>query len=237
MKALILAAGYGTRLQPFTSNFPKPLFLIAGRPLLDSIITALQAAGCHSIIINTHHLHQRIDEFLAGQKYTIPIQTRYEPQILGTGGAIRNVADFWDNQPFLVINSDIVTDIDLRAVYDFHLKHPHPATLVMHDCPQFNTVSISEEEFIIGFDNQTQAHKSTTAIQYAFTGIQVLDPEILDFIPPRGYFSNIVAYEKMIKITTKWPRSLSGAPGRDAGSGNWAEKNSKAMDPIGNGIE
>ncbi len=199
MKALILAAGYGTRLQPFTSNFPKPLFPIAGRPLLDSIITALQAAGCHSIIINTHHLHQRIDEFLAEQKYTIHIQTRYEPQILGTGGAIRNVADFWDNQPFLVINSDIVTDIDLRAVYDFHLKHPHPATLVMYDCPQFNTVSISEEGFIIGFDNQTRAHKSTTAIQRGFTGIQVLDPEILDFIPPSGYFSSIVLYEKMIK--------------------------------------
>jgi aminoglycoside/choline kinase family phosphotransferase len=199
MKALILAAGYGTRLQPFTSTFPKPLFPIAGRPLLDCIITALQSAGCHSIIINTHHLHQRIDEFLAEQKYTIPIQTRYEPQILGTGGAIRNVSDFWDDQPFMVINSDIVTDIDLRAAYDFHLKHPHPATLVMHDCLRFNTVSISEDGFIIGFDAQPLEHQSTTAIQRAFTGIQVLDPEILDFIPPSGYFSSILVYEKMIK--------------------------------------
>ena len=199
MRALILAAGYGTRLEPFTSNLPKPLFPIAGRPLLDSIITALQAAGCHSIIINTHHLHERIDQFLAEQKYTIPIQTRYEPQILGTGGAIKNVADFWDNQPFLVINSDIVTDIDLRAIYDFHLKHTHPATLVMHDCPRFNTVSISKSGFIIGFDDQRRVQKSTTAIQRAFTGIQVLDPEILNLIPPNGYFSSIVVYEKMIK--------------------------------------
>ncbi len=199
MRALILAAGYGTRLEPFTSNLPKPLFPIAGHPLLDSIIRALQAAGCHSIIINTHHLHERIDQFLAEQKYTIPIQTRYEPQILGTGGAIKNVADFWDNQPFLVINSDIVTDIDLRAIYDFHLKHTHPATLVMHDCPRFNTVSISKSGFIIGFDDQRRVQKSTTAIQRAFTGIQVLDPEILNFIPPNGYFSSIVVYEKMIK--------------------------------------
>jgi aminoglycoside/choline kinase family phosphotransferase len=199
MKALILAAGYGTRLEPFTSNLPKPLFPIAGRPLLDRIITALQTAGCHSIIINTHHLHQKIDEFLAEQTYTVPIQTRYEPQILGTGGAIRNVADFWDNQPFLVINSDIITDIDLRGVYDFHLKHAHPATLVIHDYPPFNSVCISEDGFVTGFDDPVGEHQPTTAIQRAFTGIQVLDPEILDFIPPGAYFSSVAAYEKMIK--------------------------------------
>jgi aminoglycoside/choline kinase family phosphotransferase/UTP-glucose-1-phosphate uridylyltransferase len=199
MKALILAAGYGTRLEPFTSNLPKSLFPIAGRPLLDAIITALQAAGCHSIIINTHHLHQRIEAFLAEQKYTIPVRTRYEPKILGTGGAIRNVADFWDDQPFLVINSDIVTDINLRRVYDFHSKHTHPATLVIHDYPPFNTVSISQDGFILGFDDQAPGHQSSPVLQRAFTGIQVLDPEILDFIPSSGYFSSIAAFEKMIK--------------------------------------
>ena len=199
MKALILAAGYGTRLQPITTNFPKPLFPISGRPLLDYIITALQAAGCHSIIINTHHLYKRIDDFLAEQNYSLPIQTRYEPQILGTGGAIRNVADFWDNQPFLVINSDIVTDIDLRVIYDFHLKHPHLATLVMHDCPQFNSVSISHDGFITGFGDSAQKNKSKHATQSAFTGIQVLDPAVLDFIPSSGPYSSITAYEKMIK--------------------------------------
>ncbi|MGD2271133.1 MAG: NTP transferase domain-containing protein, partial [Desulfobacterales bacterium] len=75
MKALILAAGYGTRLQPFTTTFPKALFPIAGRPLLDRIIAALQQAGCNSIIINTHHLHHSIDRFLAEQNYPIFIQT------------------------------------------------------------------------------------------------------------------------------------------------------------------
>jgi len=76
-------------------------------------------------MINTHHLHQNIEAFLAEQHYSIPVQTRYEPWILGTGGAIYNVRDFWDQDAFMVINGDIVTDIDLKAVYDFHQHHGH----------------------------------------------------------------------------------------------------------------
>jgi NDP-sugar pyrophosphorylase family protein len=127
MKALILAAGLGTRLLPFTKNTPKALFPVAGRPLLDIIILSLQNAGCKAIIVNTHHLSKKIDSYLLQHKYAIPVITRYEPKILGTGGAIKNVADFWDNDPFMVINSDIITDIDLKRVYDFHLNHSCPA--------------------------------------------------------------------------------------------------------------
>jgi len=104
MKALILAAGFGTRLLPFTKNIPKALFPVAGRSLLDIIILSLQNAGCKAVIINTHHLYKKIDSYLARQKYAIPVTTRYEPEILGTGGAIKNVADFWDHNPFMVIN-------------------------------------------------------------------------------------------------------------------------------------
>ena len=112
MKALILAAGYGTRLRPYTEHTPKPLFTVAGRPLLDIIITNLHKAGCEAVIINTHHLHQEIEAFVTARSYGLPVTTRYEPQILGTGGAIKNVIDFWDHQPFMVINADIVADID-----------------------------------------------------------------------------------------------------------------------------
>ena len=87
MKALILAAGHGTRLLPFTENLPKPLFPITGRPLLGITIEHLLTAGCTSIIINTHHLHDQIDAFIAAQNYPVPVDTRYEPLILGTGGA------------------------------------------------------------------------------------------------------------------------------------------------------
>ncbi|MBU4184985.1 MAG: phosphotransferase [Desulfobacteraceae bacterium] len=198
MKAMILAAGLGTRLRPFTANIPKPLFPVAGRPLLDIIIRSLQNAGCKAIIINTHHLYKKIDSFLASHKYSIPVFTRYEPFILGTGGAIKNAADFWDDQPFMVINSDILTDIDLREVYDFHLNHKYTATLVLYDYKEFNNVLITKEDFIKGFDDKENNGNIGYERKLAFTGIQVLDPDILDFIPD-GLFSSIIdAYRKLI---------------------------------------
>ena len=194
MKAMILAAGIGTRLRPFTANIPKPLFPVAGRPLIDIIIRNLQHAGCESIIINTHHLYKKIDSFLSSQTYSIPVVTRYEPLLLGTGGAIKNVADFWDDQPFMVVNSDIFTDIDLGDVHDFHFEHKHTATLVLHDYKKFNKVSITRENFITSFDDENIGYER----KLAFTGIQVLDPDILDFIPD-GLFSSIIdAYRKLI---------------------------------------
>ena len=200
MKALILAAGLGTRLLPFTRTTPKPLFPIAGRPLVDLHINALQDAGCEAIIINTHHLSRKIEDYIANQHYPIPVYTRYEPKILGTGGGIKNVDDFWDGSPFFVINSDIVTDIDLKTVYDFHLHHPFPVTLVLYNCPEINTVSMSADGFITGFDpKETRA----SALQRTFTGIQVLDPEILQHIPGGVFSSSIDAYGKLISAGKK----------------------------------
>ena len=108
---MILAAGLGTRLRPYTHTIPKALFPVAGKPLLEIAIDNLIAAGCEALVINTHHLHERIEDFIAQRSDGIKIQTSYEPTILGTGGAIQNVADFWDNQPFMVINADIVADV------------------------------------------------------------------------------------------------------------------------------
>ena len=198
MKAMILAAGLGTRLLPFTESTPKPLFTISGRPLLDIIIHSLQSAGCKAVIINTHHLYKDIDAFLASQHYAIPVYTLYEPVILGTAGAIKNAAYFWDTQPFMVVNSDIVTDIDLRKVYDFHLSHNHHATLVLHDCAEFNNVWVDKNDFITGFQDQGKEAKAGRTRKLAFTGIQVLDPEILELIPDRIFSSSIGVYRKLI---------------------------------------
>lgn len=198
MKAMILAAGLGTRLLPFTEFTPKPLFTISGHPLLDIIIHSLQSAGCKAVIINTHHLYKEIDSFLASQQYTIPVCTRYEPVILGTAGAIKNTADFWDNQPVMVINSDIFTDIDLRKVYDFHLSHNHQATLVLHDCAEFNNVLVDKNDFITGILDQGKEAKVGQTRKLAFTGIQVLDPEVLRLIPDGVFSSSVNVYRKLI---------------------------------------
>ncbi len=216
MKALILAAGLGTRLRPYSENTPKPLFTIAKRPLLDIIISNLIDSGCKAIIVNTHHLHQKIDAYLARKKYPVPIMTRHEPDILGTGGAIKNVADFWDNTPFMVINSDIVTDIDFKGVYEFHLNHRHPVTLVLHNDPEFNTVTLNKDGFIQDFGerfsmtassdsaiNDSKAFESEEYNRLTFTGIQVLNPELLELIPDKVFFSIIDGYKKLLSQNKK----------------------------------
>ncbi len=196
MKALILAAGYGTRLRPFTEKLPKPLFPINGEAILNRMITRLISAGCTGIIINTHHLHEQMASFIKAQSYPIPVLTRYEPAILGTGGAIRNVADFLDNAPFFVINSDIVTDLDLNAVYAHHCGHDHPATMVMHDYTDFNSVAVDGSDFIRSFTPERIEQGHTLL---AFTGIQVLDKRFLAFIPENQAVGSIQVYQSMLE--------------------------------------
>jgi len=207
MKALILAAGLGTRLAPYTDHTPKPLFPVGGRPLLDMIIRNLETAGCESIIINTHHLHNKIEAFLNLQRYPIPVTTSHEPVILGTGGAIKNAGNFWDKRPFIVINSDIYTDIDLREIYRFHLGHNHPATLVLTDYEEFNNVQVDEDNFILGFENSRvnpfPCLNQGNIKRLTFTGIQVLNPEILDFIPANSFSNSIDVYRQMISCGEK----------------------------------
>ncbi len=192
MKAMILAAGLGTRLLPYTRHTPKPLFPVGGRPLLEIHIRNLVSAGCDGIVVNTHHLPEQIAEYIAEQTWPVPVKTVHEPVILGTGGAIRNVADFWDLRPFMVINSDILTDTDLRDVYDFHLRHSCPVTMVLHDTPEFNHVSVSEDGFVTGF------HEPAASLRRAFTGIQVLDPLVLNFISAKGFSNSIDVYRQML---------------------------------------
>jgi len=195
MKALILAAGLGTRLLPHTRKIPKPLFPIGGRPLIDIHIDALQKAGCEAIVVNTHHLSTQIENHIKGNRYDIPVYTRNEPEILGTGGAIKNIEAFWDARPFLVINCDIFSNIDPAAVYRFHRDHPHPATLVLCNWPEINTVCVDADDFIAGFqpDPLSDRYRHGT-----FTGIQVLDPEILQYIPRGVFSSSIDAFRKMM---------------------------------------
>lgn len=198
MKAMILAAGHGTRLRPYTNHTPKPLFSIGGRPLLDKIIHQLEQAGCRAVIINTHHLHEQIESFLAGRNYGLEVHTRHEPQILGTGGAIKNVSDFWDQHPFMVVNADIVADIDLAAVYDAHQRQQSAATLVVCDDPKFNSVIVARSRSVQGFVDRSRRGVIPAGALLTFTGVQVLDPVVLNYIPAGKPYSSIDAFRKML---------------------------------------
>ncbi len=210
MKALILAAGLGTRLRPHTLTTPKALFTLAGRPLLDIHIRNLTEAGCEAVGVNTHHLPEPIEAFVASRRYDIPVVLRHEPAILGTGGAIKNWADFWDHRPFMVINADIYSTIDLRTVYEFHRRCRPAATLVLVDDPEFNQVEV-------GPDGRVRAFAGSCADAPAgartFTGIQVLDPVVLDFIPEHGFHNSIDTFRAMIAAGRT---VLAFAPGQGA---------------------
>jgi NDP-sugar pyrophosphorylase family protein/tRNA A-37 threonylcarbamoyl transferase component Bud32 len=203
MKAIILSAGLGTRLLPHTRQIPKPLFSLNGKPVLEILIKSLIQAGCHSLMINTHHLHEQINAFLSHKHFSIPIEICHETDILGTGGAVKNVENFWDDTPFMVINSDIATDIDFKTVYEFHLNHCFPATLVLTDCAQLNSVSLDPHGFITDFYLPKHSNLYPEKKQYTFTGIQVVNKVILDFIPKGTFYSIIDAYINLMKSGRK----------------------------------
>ena len=195
MKSLILAAGLGTRLLPYTAAVPKPLFTLAGRPLIDLHIAQLRAAGIEAVRINTHHHHAMLQRHIASQDYGIPVSIRFEPIILGSGGAIRNSADFWDRRPFMVVNADVVHDIDLRRLCAVHRHHRPAATLVLCDDPEFNSVGVDAQGRITGF---AEENPEASRRRLTFTGIQVLDPVILDYLPAGRFSHSVDAFRAMI---------------------------------------
>ncbi|MFZ5759860.1 MAG: sugar phosphate nucleotidyltransferase [Thermodesulfobacteriota bacterium] len=181
MKAMILAAGFGTRLRPYSLVRPKPLFPVLDRPLVLRLIDQLHDSGFDSILVNCHHLKEQIVDLLSGRA---GISLQQESIELGTGGGMRLALDFFGSEPVLVTNGDIFHTIDLAAVYADHCRSGAAATLVLHDCPRFNKVVLDENGMIGDF-------AGSGGRQWAFTGIQVLDPALLTILPA-GVFAGII---------------------------------------------
>jgi mannose-1-phosphate guanylyltransferase len=191
-KAMILAAGLGTRLRPLTLSRPKVLMPVQNRPLLHWVLDYLKRAGAEAVILNAHHLSHVLIAHVGAQDFGIPVQVRVEGRLLGTGGGIRNVVDFWDHRPFVVMNGDILSGVDLQEVLDGHLRRRALATLVLTDEPRFNQVELGVDRRILGF----RGGQSDSSL--AFTGIQVVSPQVLNDIPAEGASSIIHSYERLI---------------------------------------
>jgi mannose-1-phosphate guanylyltransferase len=196
MKAMILAAGEGKRLRPLTTVCPKVLVPVVNKPVIERIVEFLTTHGVREIIVNAHHHYQMIIDYQKERNlFRTRMEISIEKDILGTGGGIKNSQDFWDKAPFVVINGDILTHIDLRKVYESHLKRDSLLTMVLHDFPVHNKIRVDSEMNILSI-----GPGSNLPGTLAFTGIQVMNPEVLDYIPENKRSSIIACYEKLIDL-------------------------------------
>jgi mannose-1-phosphate guanylyltransferase len=189
LKAAILAAGLGTRLRPLTELVPKPLMPVLNRPLLGLLLEQLKRAGCSRVAVNTHHLAARVQEFLAGQgSLGLDLRISHEPELLGTGGGLKQLGEALEDGPFLALNADILTDLDLQAIYQGH-RAGAVATLVLHDSPPYNKVWVADG----GVASIGAPPAAPAGPPLAYTGVQVVGPEMLKYLPPAGQPYDLVA--------------------------------------------
>lgn len=192
MKAMVLAAGLGTRLRPYSLNRPKPLFPVLGIPLLTHTLAQLRQSGVEEIVVNAHHLGEQIKAMLYGQD---GVQVQMEELELGTGGGLRLAQGHFGEAPFLAVNGDIVHDLDLAAVYRSHCASVAEVTMVLHDCPRFNKVRVDGAGRIVGFAGAAGEGERLLA----FTGVQVIKPAVLSLMPKGVFYNLIDCYEALLK--------------------------------------
>jgi mannose-1-phosphate guanylyltransferase/mannose-1-phosphate guanylyltransferase/phosphomannomutase len=182
---MVLAAGLGTRLRPLTYDVPKPMVPVANRPVMEHILLLLRRHGFERVIANLHWFPDLIrDRFGDGSGLGIDLSYRYEDELLGTAGGVRNVAEFFQGEPFLVMAADALTDIDLRALRAAHEANPGIATLAVKRVPsvsEFGVVITSSDGRVQGFQEKPDPAEALS--DRANCMIYVFDPEIFDYFP------------------------------------------------------
>tara|TARA_Y100001970_G_C13979754_1_gene722508 strand:+ start:49 stop:759 length:711 start_codon:yes stop_codon:yes gene_type:complete len=169
IRAILLAAGFGTRLRPLTLTKPKCLVNVAGKPLLSRWLDNLDQIGCESVIVNTHYLSDIVEDFVATLHYkNMQINTDYEDQLLGTAGTLRKHVDFFEGSTGILIHSDNATTEDLSFVLQSHSKRPKHCFLTMLTFTTDNPSSCGivekdDTNVVIGFHEKTQSPPSNCA--------------------------------------------------------------------------
>lgn len=206
-RAIILAAGLGSRLGPLTVHKPKALVEWEGTPLIDHVIKKLKGSGFTDIIINVHHHAGMIIEHLE-QKEHFGINIKFsheEEELLDTGGGIANAAWFLDKHPFLVYNVDILCSIDLRALMEAHRKSGCIATMAVKQRFTSRSLLMNEAGFLKGWrDNRSGetilADKEEEGlIPIAFSAIHVMDPRVFKLFPPEKRFPIMPFYLELAR--------------------------------------
>ena len=202
MKAMILAAGLGTRLRPLTDTIPKPLLPVGGTPLILWNLLLLRNSGICEVIINLHYLGHLIEEAIGdGSRWDMQVRYSREHTLLGTGGGLNAAKWFFEDQSFLVINGDTLIKLDVKALIEFHRNHGGVATLVLRDDPhaaQWGTVESDSQDRILRINRRglSYAVSNGPSIERMFAGVHILHPAILQGAPTDTPFSIIDSYTK-----------------------------------------
>jgi NDP-sugar pyrophosphorylase family protein len=206
MKALIFAAGLGTRLKPFTDTHPKALLQLKGMTLLEIAIKRLKQAGCTSIIINVHHFADQIIDFVH-QHDSFGLEIAFSDEadlLLDTGGGLKKASWFLKDAPFFIYNADILTDLDLKAMYENHLTQKAMVSLAVKTRPSSRQLLFNEHNLLCGWLNEKtgeeiMVHQGAQLRKFAFSGIHVVSPEAFDYFPPQDVYSIIPWYLDLAK--------------------------------------
>lgn len=207
MKAMVLAAGLGTRLRPLTNDRPKALIEVAGRPLLEIVLTRLRMAGVTHAIVNAHHFAGMIAGYVANHDFGIPVEISREETVLDTGGGLKQAAWFFQesseerDEPFLLHNVDIISTIDLQAMVRFHLAHQALTTLAVRRRASSRCLLFDAEDRLCGRQAENGEREvvcpSPSLQALAFSGIHVLSPRIFDLMSEQSPFSIISTYVRL----------------------------------------
>ena len=199
---MILAAGLGTRLKPFTENHPKALLPINGKTLLQRNVEFLQLFNVKDVIINVHHFAAQIKETVQqnngwGSNVTISDETDL---VLETGGGLKKAGEYLQTslEPFVLMNADILTDLDIDQVKNLHNQNSALATLAVTNRSTSRYLLFNDDNFLCGWLNEkTGEQKGKTGNKKAFSGIHILSPKIFQHIKEEGKFSMIDLYLRL----------------------------------------
>lgn len=205
MKAMVLAAGLGTRLRPLTNDRPKALVEIGGRTLLEITLRRLHSFGVTEAIVNTHNFAQMVADFLHAHDFGMRIEISHEETLLDTGGGLKHAAWFFlegdTREPFLLHNVDVLSTIDLEAMVEFHREREAVATLAVQQRATSRPLLFDERGEFCGRrvgDAEPEIVRPAGEMQtLAFSGIHVLSPKIFEKLSEEGAFSIIPAYLRM----------------------------------------
>ena len=196
MKALLLAAGLGTRLRPLTNDRPKALVEVGGQTLMERNILFLKSQGITEIIANIHHFGEQIADFVRQHDFGIPVRLSDERDLLrDTGGAIRHAAGFLAGESdFLVYNVDVLSDISLQKMYEAHQRQRNLVTMAVRHRPSERSLLFSEEMQLLGRCQPDTGATPPGTRTAAFSGIHLLSTRILPLLPQEERFPILPVY-------------------------------------------